>query len=64
MKKLTITAALLTSLFASVRFASQYDKPRLATQVGDVRIGGFREKTGVTERLRGAHQAIRGIGTA
>lgn len=43
MKKLTITAALLTSLFASVSFASQYDKPGFVTQVEDGRLWVFRE---------------------
>jgi len=47
MKKLTITTTLLASLFASVRFASQYDKPGFATQVGDVRIGRLSWKIGV-----------------
>lgn len=43
MKKLTITAALLASLFASVSFASQYDKPGFVTKVEDGRLWVFRE---------------------
>lgn len=43
MKKLTITAALLTSLLASVSFASQYDKPGFVTKVEDGRLWVFRE---------------------
>jgi hypothetical protein len=42
-EKLTITAALLTSLVANISFASLYYKPGFATQVNDVRIGGFLE---------------------
>lgn len=41
MKKLTITAALLTSLFAGVSFASQYDKPGFFTKVEDGRLWVF-----------------------
>ncbi|MNY18395.1 hypothetical protein D3C86_1517730 [compost metagenome] len=43
MKKLTIIAALLTSLFASVSFASQYDKPGFFSEVEDGRLWVFRE---------------------
>lgn len=43
MKKLTIPAALLTRLFAS--FASQYEKPALATKWTTVDLGGFLERS-------------------
>lgn len=43
MKKLTITAALLTSLFTSVSFASQYEKPGFFTKIEDGRLWVFRE---------------------
>ncbi|QKG64980.1 hypothetical protein HP062_04895 [Pseudomonas sp. B14-6] len=43
MNKLPLTAMLLTSLFASATFASQYDKPGFITEVEDGRLWVFRE---------------------
>lgn len=43
MKKLTLAAMLLTSVFASAAFASQYDKPGFVTEVEDGRLWVFRE---------------------
>ncbi|SDO47021.1 hypothetical protein SAMN04489798_3034 [Pseudomonas arsenicoxydans] len=43
MNKLPLTAMLLTSLFASATFASQYAKPGFITEVEDGRLWVFRE---------------------
>ncbi|MNF25300.1 DNA-binding transcriptional repressor ArsR [compost metagenome] len=43
MKKLTLSALLLTSLFAGTTFASQFDKPGFVTEVEDGRLWVFRE---------------------
>jgi hypothetical protein len=43
MNKLPLTAMLLTSLFASATFASQFDKPGFVTEVEDGRLWVFRE---------------------
>lgn len=42
MKRVTLTAMLLTSLFAGTAFASQYDKPGFVTEVEDGRLWVFR----------------------
>lgn len=43
MNKLSLTVTLLTGLFASTVFASQYDKPGFTTEVDDGRLWVFRE---------------------
>ena len=43
MKKLTLGAMVLTSLFAATSFASQFDKPGFVTEVEDGRLWVFRE---------------------
>ncbi|MCY1392010.1 hypothetical protein D3C87_878700 [compost metagenome] len=43
MKKLTLSALLVTSLFAGTTFASQFDKPGFVTEVEDGRLWVFRE---------------------
>lgn len=43
MKKRTLSALLLTSLFAGTTFASQFDKPGFVTEVEDGRLWVFRE---------------------
>ncbi|MCQ2036305.1 hypothetical protein [Stutzerimonas kunmingensis] len=43
MKKLTLTALMLSSLFVGSAFASQYDKPGYVTEVEDGRLWVFRE---------------------
>lgn len=52
MKKLTLTAMLLTSLFASATFASQYDKPGFVTEVEDGRLWVFREGSKELEEFK------------
>lgn len=42
MKRVTLTAMLLTSLFAGTTFASQFDKPGFVTEVEDGRLWVFR----------------------
>ncbi|MDH0894969.1 MULTISPECIES: hypothetical protein [unclassified Pseudomonas] len=42
MKKLTLTALMLTSLLAGTAAASQYDKPGFITEVEDGRLWVFR----------------------
>ncbi|CAM3167948.1 hypothetical protein BZK31_09915 [Pseudomonas floridensis] len=43
MKRLTLTAMLLSSLIAGSAFASQYDKPGFVTEIEDGRLWVFRE---------------------
>ncbi|AYC32874.1 hypothetical protein D3880_11030 [Pseudomonas cavernae] len=43
MKKLTLTAMLLSSLFVGATFASQYEKPGFVTEVEDGRLWVFRQ---------------------
>jgi hypothetical protein len=45
MKKLTLTAMLLSSLFASAAFASEFNKPGFVTEVEDGRLWVFRENS-------------------
>ena len=45
MKKLTLTAMLLSSLFASAAFASEFNKPGFVTEVEDGRLWVFRESS-------------------
>ena len=52
MKKLTLTAVLLTSLFATAALASQYDKPGFVTEVEDGRLWVFREGSKELEEFK------------
>ena len=52
MKKMTLTAMLLTSLFATAAFASQYDKPGFVTEVEDGRLWEFREGSKELEEFK------------
>ncbi|HBP5954217.1 TPA: hypothetical protein ACXNIX_005990 [Pseudomonas aeruginosa] len=52
MKKMTLTAMLLTSLFATAAFASQYDKPGFVTEVEDGRLWVFREGSKELEEFK------------
>ncbi len=52
MKKLTLTAMLLTSLFGTAAYASEYDEPGFATEVEDGRLWVFREGSEELEEFK------------
>ena len=45
MKKIALTALMLSSLFAGTALASQYDRPGFVTEVEDGRLWVFRENS-------------------
>lgn len=45
MKKITLTALMLSSLFAGTALASQYDRPGFVTEIEDGRLWVFRENS-------------------
>ena len=45
MKKLALTALMLSSIFAGTALASQYDRPGFVTEIEDGRLWVFRENS-------------------
>ncbi|MBG0844681.1 hypothetical protein ACMHYQ_14325 [Ectopseudomonas guguanensis] len=45
MKKIALTALMLSSLFAGTALASQYDRPGFVTEIEDGRLWVFRENS-------------------
>ena len=45
MKKISLTALMLSSLFAGTALASQYDRPGFVTEIEDGRLWVFRENS-------------------